>query len=244
MMLGNRIQFFRNLRGLTQKALGKLVGFPEESADVRMAQYESYKHEPKQEVISSLAKILDVSEYALSVPDMDDCEIMHFLFALEDTHALMIDKIDGYICIRLNTEKDGFTETLQLFSQWYEAAKKFRCGEISREDYNQWRYNFPDWFLDDKYGIEELTEITRKFSNNNAARRMALKKYCNLVNLAKANAEYNEVAKPKQQYVVTKARALRKQKSSPREIRDFKAETKALNAELNQLKVDIIGRYS
>lgn len=38
---GMRIRHFRILRGMTQKVLGVAVGFPESSADVRIAQYES-----------------------------------------------------------------------------------------------------------------------------------------------------------------------------------------------------------
>ena len=41
MAIGERIRFFRNKMGVTQKYLGQVVGFPERSADVRMAQYET-----------------------------------------------------------------------------------------------------------------------------------------------------------------------------------------------------------
>lgn len=37
MAIGERIHFFRLLRGMTQKYLGTIVGFPERSADVRLA---------------------------------------------------------------------------------------------------------------------------------------------------------------------------------------------------------------
>ena len=47
MAIGERIQFFRKLRGMTQKYLGTQVGFPEKSADVRLAQYETGTRTPK-----------------------------------------------------------------------------------------------------------------------------------------------------------------------------------------------------
>ena len=47
MAIGERIRFFRNLRGMTQKYLGTVVGFPEKTADIRMAQYESGSRTPK-----------------------------------------------------------------------------------------------------------------------------------------------------------------------------------------------------
>ncbi len=37
MAIGERIRFFRNLRGMTQKYLGTVVGFPEKTADIRSA---------------------------------------------------------------------------------------------------------------------------------------------------------------------------------------------------------------
>ena len=43
MAIGERIRFFRNLRGMTQKYLGQLVGFSAATADIRMAQYEAGK---------------------------------------------------------------------------------------------------------------------------------------------------------------------------------------------------------
>ena len=47
MAIGERIRFFRNLKGMTQKYLGMQVGFPEKTADIRMAQYESGSRTPK-----------------------------------------------------------------------------------------------------------------------------------------------------------------------------------------------------
>ncbi|MDE6838618.1 MAG: helix-turn-helix domain-containing protein, partial [Acutalibacter sp.] len=55
MAIGERIRFFRNLRGMTQRYLGMLLGFPERSSDVRVAQYESGTRTPKQNVIEELA---------------------------------------------------------------------------------------------------------------------------------------------------------------------------------------------
>ena len=58
MAIGERIRFFRNLRGMTQKYLGQVVGFPEKTADIRMAQYESGSRTPKAELTENLAGAL------------------------------------------------------------------------------------------------------------------------------------------------------------------------------------------
>ena len=87
MAIGERIHYFRNLRGMTQKYLGMAIGFPEKSADIRMAQYESGTRSPKEEITEKLAQALDVSPKALDVPDIDSyVGLMHTLFALEDIY--------------------------------------------------------------------------------------------------------------------------------------------------------------
>ena len=88
MAIGERIRFFRNLRGMTQKYLGQMVGFPEKTADIRMAQYESGSRSPKAELTENLAGVLGVSPLALSVPDIDSyLGLMHTLFTLEDRYG-------------------------------------------------------------------------------------------------------------------------------------------------------------
>jgi len=106
MAIGERIRFFRNLRGMTQKYLGQVVGFPEKTADIRMAQYESGSRTPKAELTENLAGALGVSPLALSVPDIDSyLGLMHTLFALEDIYGLKIDKLDDEVCIRLDKNR-------------------------------------------------------------------------------------------------------------------------------------------
>jgi len=74
MAIGERIRFFRIMRGMTQKSLGTLLGFPEKSADVRLAQYETGTRTPKAELTASLAHALDMSPHALTVPDIDSTQ--------------------------------------------------------------------------------------------------------------------------------------------------------------------------
>lgn len=145
MAIGERIRYFRNLRKMTQKYLGASVGFPEKTADIRMAQYESGSRTPKAELTESLAKVLDVSPSALTVPDIDSyIGLMHTLFAMEDIYGLKIDKLNDEICIRLNRETGTtYTSMFERFSDWQEKAEQYRNCEISKEEYDEWRYNYP-----------------------------------------------------------------------------------------------------
>ena len=69
MAIGERIHFFRTLRGMTQKYLGMAVGFPERSADVRLAQYETGTRTPKADLTAALAQTLDVSPQEMCIRD-------------------------------------------------------------------------------------------------------------------------------------------------------------------------------
>ena len=148
MATGERIRFFRNLRGMTQKALGTLLGFPPTSADVRMAQYESEDRTPKADLTAAIAEALDVSPRAITVPDIDSMDgLMHTLFTLEDRKLLRIQSIDGAICLRAEIAKGGMraADLDQRLRAWQEQAAKLRAGETTQEDYDRWRYSSPTY---------------------------------------------------------------------------------------------------
>ncbi|WP_285945975.1 helix-turn-helix domain-containing protein [Thomasclavelia cocleata] len=145
MAIGERIHFFRIMRGMTQKYLGMLVGFPERSADVRLAQYETGSRKPKTDLTAALAQALDVAPQALDIPDIDSyIGLMHTLFALEDNYGLTITEADGEVCLKVNKDKSkNAAELLKMLSAWKEQADKLSTEEISKEEYDQWRYNYP-----------------------------------------------------------------------------------------------------
>ena len=164
MAIGERIRFFRNLRGMTQKYLGMLVGFPDKSADVRMAQYESGARTPKADLTAALAKELDVSPQALAVPDIDSYTgLMHTLFTLEDIYGLTVEDRDGTICLRVNPFQGKDAVRLnEMLSAWAQEAKKLREGEIIQEEYDRWRRYYPEydttqrWVKPPSQGLSDL----------------------------------------------------------------------------------------
>ena len=145
MAIGERIHFFRLLRGMTQKYLGTAVGFPERSADVRLAQYETGSRKPKADLTAALAQVLDVVPQALDVPDIDSyIGLMHTLFTLEDIYGLTVSEADGEVCLKVNNEKGNDAAKLsKMLCAWKEQADKLNAEEISREDYDNWRYHYP-----------------------------------------------------------------------------------------------------
>lgn len=145
MAIGERIRFFRNLCGMTQKYLGQVVGFPEKTADIRMAQYESGSRTPKADLTNKLAEVFDISPQALSVPDIDSyIGLMHTLFTLEDLYGLKITELDGEVCLHLDKRMGtNYIAMFEMFSAWEEHAEKYKNGEITKGEYDRWRYNYP-----------------------------------------------------------------------------------------------------
>ena len=147
MAIGERIRFIRNLRGMTQKYLGTLVGFPEKTADIRMAQYEAGTRTPKEDLTKTLAAALDVSPLALNVPDIDSrFGIKHTLFALEDRYGLTIEIRDGEMLFRIDPRRSKeAAELSEQASAWAVVAEKYRAGEITKDEYDRWRYYYPQY---------------------------------------------------------------------------------------------------
>ena len=162
MAIGERIHFLRNLRGMTQKYLGQVVGFPEKTADVRMAQYESGTRTPKADLTKSLADALDVSPHALDVPDIDsNIGLMHTLFTLEDLRGLRVTEVDGEVCIKLDKSTGKtYDEMSQMLFAWLEQAKKLDAGEITKEEYDQWRYRYPEFDTTQRWVKVPSQELT------------------------------------------------------------------------------------
>ena len=145
MAIAERIKFFRNLIGMTQKWLGAAIGFPEKTADIRMAQYESGTRTPKSDLTNALASALGVAPEALNVPDIESyIGVLHTLFALEDIYGISVDKIDSVVCLTVNNANNpSFMELYERLFAWQKEKEKLQNGKITKEEYDNWRYTYP-----------------------------------------------------------------------------------------------------
>jgi hypothetical protein len=69
---------------------------------------------------------------------------MHILFTLEDNYGFQIDERDDTICLTL--DRDNFREYLkmtEMLAAWHKEATKLDNGEITKDDYDNWKYNYP-----------------------------------------------------------------------------------------------------
>jgi len=136
MKIGQKIKRLRKLRGLTQKGLGIKCGFSAQSADVRIAQYESGTRTPKNELIEEISKILSVNPQYLYEHSGDSIEdTMFTLFDIEDTHGLAISLVNGKPCLMLNSV------ITKYLLEWYNMKNKLGYKEITDEEYLNWKYN-------------------------------------------------------------------------------------------------------
>ena len=142
--ISKRIRFFRKLRGMTQKRLGLSVGFPEKTADVRVAQYEIDARGPKAALRERFAVALDISVNALAIPDVETpAGLMHTLFVLEDIYGFQIVDSPEGLCLRLNEPALPPCGQLRLALQtWYTFRLEMEAGILLKTEYDQWRYNY------------------------------------------------------------------------------------------------------
>ena len=141
MSVGNNIRFHRKRRGITQKELGRRVGFPVASANVRIAQYENDSRCPKAPLLRAIAYALDVSPASLSMPDYDDpVVLMNALLALEERYPLTVSQEGPFTRIQLDIPSKGISHLHCLLLSWLNIRKRFASGKLSKEEYVEWRY--------------------------------------------------------------------------------------------------------
>ena len=54
---GRKLKHLRQKNHLTQKELGIALGFPEDSADIRIAQYEADARKPRDEILAKMTRL-------------------------------------------------------------------------------------------------------------------------------------------------------------------------------------------
>ena len=116
MTVGEKIKKIRTFRGMTQKELGLAVGFEEKGADNRIAQYETNYRVPKRELLDKIAQALRVESqnfYTLRPGCAED--FMRTFFGLVD----------------------------EFMREWLLRQQELHAGEITREEYFEWKINWP-----------------------------------------------------------------------------------------------------
>ena len=149
------------------------LGFLEKSADMRLIQHETRSSTPKADLIATLSQVPDVSPNALSVSDINSyVGLMHTLFTLEDNYGLKISEIDGEVCLKVDVRKNKDAARLHgMLCFWQQAVAMLEAGEISKDDYDKWRYHYPEFDKSQNIAEVMLQELSDIFKNINDSDR-------------------------------------------------------------------------
>lgn len=149
MAVGERIKRVRNFRGITQKELDIAIGFDEKRADIRVAQYESNTGTPKEGLLRKIAEVLEVDFRSLYEPTLYAAEdIMHSLFELDEhypgTRLYEVTDTTGPDFPEKHISVSFRYRLLDEFLlEWQLRKKLLAAGEITREEYLEWKLNRP-----------------------------------------------------------------------------------------------------
>ena len=82
----------------------------------------------------------------MTTPDLENVTcLMHTLFALEDARFFSVLSLAGNIELWSDIEDESVPLAVRtMLKTWAELRAKYLCGEISSEEYDQWRYDFPN----------------------------------------------------------------------------------------------------
>ena len=71
---------------------------------------------------------------------------MHTLFTLEDRYGLEVCKFDEEVHLRVHIQKGrDAAELHRMLYAWCAVAAKLKAGEITQEEYDRWRYHYPEF---------------------------------------------------------------------------------------------------
>lgn len=152
--LGERIRYYRQAAGMTQKALAEKCSITESA----IRNYELGNRMPDWETLTDIAENLKVSFYALSDPRLADIfGALHALFRMEDIYGIHPVMVGNDIHIAFS--KDTYAKNLFTFSPdtllkqaitvWESNYLKYINGDISEEEYQTWRSKYPEFSAPD-----------------------------------------------------------------------------------------------
>lgn len=166
MTVGDKIKKIRTFRGMTQKELGLAIGFEEKGADNRIAQYETNYRVPKRELLDKMAEALraDRQNFYTIAPGSAEDFMRTFFWLDEDSpgaiRLFQLVRNPGRAgaaddtAVRYNDSDDwpahppvgmyfqyGLVD--EFMREWLFRQQELHAGEITREEYFEWKLNWP-----------------------------------------------------------------------------------------------------
>ena len=172
--LGQKIRFYRQIAGMTQKELGSACGVNEST----IRNYELGNRYPDSDTVFEISNALEISPYVLATPDpISAASSLQYLFSMEKTLDLTPTTIDGKVYLEVSSEIDVNDATVaplsnlkRMFSHWATMYEKFINEEIDEETYLLWQAKYlsfgtdsADFLLDAEN--EKAIEVDKNISD-------------------------------------------------------------------------------
>lgn len=163
--LGERIRFYRQQAGLTQKELAGLC----EVSESAIRNYELGNRVPDFLTLKTIAEQLRVSYYAIADVNLTELDgAVQALFKLEEIYGLYPTEVDGHIhfVFRDSVTLEDFQKNpdialagvgamlQQRVRSFLKVCALHDAGELSDEDYALWKSKFPAFMDDFKNAVE------------------------------------------------------------------------------------------
>lgn len=144
--LGQKIRFYRQIAGMTQKELGSACGVNEST----IRNYELGNRYPDSDTIFEISNALEISPYVLATPDpISAASSLQYLFSMEKTLDLTPTTIDGKVYLEVSSDIDVNDATIaplsnlkRMFNHWATMYEKFINEEIDEETYLLWQAKY------------------------------------------------------------------------------------------------------
>jgi transcriptional regulator with XRE-family HTH domain len=144
--LGQKIRFYRQIAGMTQKELGITSGLNEST----VRNYELGNRYPDEDTIFDIANALEISPYVLASPNPSSAaSALQFLFAIEKTLELTPTNIDGKVYLEVSSDIEVADKTVaplanlkHMLTHWSTMYEKFVNDEIDEDTYLLWQAKY------------------------------------------------------------------------------------------------------
>lgn len=135
---GSRLSFVRQYRHLYQEDVAKKLGLNGERCERTIQNYERNDRVPRTDRLQELANIYSVSINAIREYDLKNpIDVVYILMWLEEQFDnYYIDLIKSKYIFNSNT-----IEMVKLYNEWMEMREKKNNGEITPDDYLEWKLN-------------------------------------------------------------------------------------------------------
>lgn len=161
-----KLKKIRQFRGITQKELALRLGMGEKDGH-RIVQYENGSRVPKKNLVDQIAKVLDVNPWTLyDTAGRNASEMLELLFWLDEFNPSAINMFlpETYPGEKCNKSDDNTVHyhdnddwpTRPPFCLWFNYGilndflkewlirkNELKAGEITRDEYFEWKVNWP-----------------------------------------------------------------------------------------------------